>query len=223
MRRIGADGTIATLAGTGAPGFGGDGGVATSARLRSPRDVVVARDGAVFVADSGNHRVRRIDADGRIETIAAAATAATASQATAARLDTPTAIAPLRDGGVMIADAGNAKLRKVSPDGRILTVAGTGTPGVRGDGGAAPRAQIDLPQALALGADDTIYMLDGGTDRVRAIAPDAAGPGPRRVHDRLARRPLAVRLRPDRPPPAHGRRADQGDGADASATTPRAG
>ena len=175
VRRIGADGTIATLAGTGAPGFGGDGGVATSARLRSPRDVVVARDGAVFIADGGNDRVRRIDADGRIETIAGGGNGGDGSQATSARLDTPTAIAPLRDGGVMIADAGHAKLRKVSPDGRILTVAGTGTAGVRGDGGAAPRAQIDLPQALALGADDTIYMLDGGTDRVRAIAPTLPG------------------------------------------------
>ena len=136
---------------------------------------MVARDGAVFVADGGNHRVRRIDADGRIETIAGGGNGGDGSQATAASLDTPTAIAPLRDGGVMIADAGSAKLRKVSTDGRILTVAGTGTAGSRGDGGAAPRAQIDLPQALALGADDTIYLLDGGTDRVRAIAPTLPG------------------------------------------------
>ncbi|HET6550692.1 MAG TPA: CARDB domain-containing protein, partial [Solirubrobacter sp.] len=179
VRRIAPDGIIATLAGNGAPGFAGDGGVATRARLHSPRDVAVREsDGSVFIADGGNHRVRRIDADGTIETVAGDGQDAYRGDgglATAASLDTPSAVLPLRDGGLLIADAGNAVLRKVSSDTTISTVAGNGTPGFRGDGGPAAQARIDFPQAIALGNDETIYLADEGNDRVRALAPSLPG------------------------------------------------
>ena len=87
----------------------------------------------------------------------------------------------MRDGGLLIADAGHARLRKIAPDGTIATVAGNGTPGLRGDGGPAGQARIDFPPALALGDDDTIYFADEATDRIRAARPEPAGPAARRV------------------------------------------
>ena len=82
---------------------------------------------------------------------------------------------PLRDGGMLIADAGNATLRKVASDTTIATVAGNGTPGSRGDGGPAGQARIDFPQAIVLGADDTSTSPTEGNDRVRALAPSLPG------------------------------------------------
>src|SRR4051812_26071168 len=179
VRRVGPDGVIATLAGNGSPGFAGDGGVATKARLHSPRDVSVRdSDGSVFIADGGNHRVRRIDPDGTISTVAGNGIDGfhgDGGAATAANLDTPSAVLPLRDGGFLIADAGNATLRKVASEGTIDTVAGNGTPGFRGDGAPAAQARIDFPQAISLGADGTIYLADMGNDRIRALEPSLPG------------------------------------------------
>ncbi len=178
VRRIGANGVINTLAGNGSPGFGGDGLVATSARLRAPRDVMVAADGGVFIADAGNNRIRRVDPDGTIKTVAGDGLDTfdgDGGPATAAGLDTPSAIIPLRDGGMMIADAGHARLRKVNAEGRITTVAGNGIHGFAGDGGAAGRARVDFPQAIALGNDDTVYFADAGANRIRALAPSLPG------------------------------------------------
>ena len=172
LRRIGTDGVIATLAGNGSPGFAGDGGVATRARLRFPRDVAVRGDGSVFVADAGNNRVRRIDADGTIETVAGNGGdtyAGDGGLAVDAGLDTPSAVLPLRDGGVLIADGGHAVLRKLASDGTIATVAGNGTPGFRGDGGPSAKARIDFPQAIALGTDETVFVADAGNDRIRSL------------------------------------------------------
>ena len=126
---------------------------------------------------------------------------------------------PTRDGGLLIADAGNATLRKVAPQGTIDTVAGNGTPGSRGDGGPAAQARIDFPQAITLGADDTIYLADYGNDRVRALAPSLPGlslaeftiasldGGSLYVFDRV------------RAAPAHDRLADAGRRSCASPTT----
>ena len=135
-------------------------------KLRSPRDVAVREsDGSVFVADGGNHRVRRIDPDGTIETVAGDGSdgyRGDGGDATVrVSLDMPSAMIPTRDGGLLIADAGNATLRKVAPQGTIDTVAGNGTPGLarrRRPGGAgadrlpagdhARRRRHDLPRRL---------------------------------------------------------------------------
>ena len=174
IRRIGPDGVITTLAGTGVPGFEGDGGLAAKAKLRNPRDLVVNGDGSVFVADSGNHRVRRIDPDGTIRTVAGdgqTTFGGDGGPATAAHLDTPSAIAPMRDGGLLIADSGHARLRKVESDGTMTTIAGNGDQGTRGDGGPAGQARLQFPSAIVLGADDTIYFSDETAGRVRSVAP----------------------------------------------------
>ena len=174
IRRIGPDGVITTLAGTGVPGFEGDGGLAAKAKLRNPRDLVVNGDGSVFVADSGNNRVRRIDPDGTIRTIAGDGQTTFGGDgglATAAHLDTPSAIAPMRDGGLLIADSGHARLRKVQSDGTMTTIAGNGDQGTRGDGGPAGQARLQFPSAIVLGSDDTIYFSDETAGRVRSVAP----------------------------------------------------
>ncbi|HEV2815303.1 MAG TPA: RHS repeat-associated core domain-containing protein, partial [Solirubrobacteraceae bacterium] len=177
VRRIGPDGIITTVAGNGTPGSGGDEGLGADARLRSPRDVTV-RDGSVFVADGGNHRVRRIDPGGTIHTVAGNGQdgySGDGGRATDATLDTPSAIVALPDGGLLVADAGSAVVRKVAPEGTIATIAGNGTPGFRGDGSPAASARIDFPQALVLAPDGTVYLADAGNDRVRKLAPGLPG------------------------------------------------
>ena len=187
------------------------------AKLRSPRDVAVARPtAACFVADSGNHRVRRIDPDGTIDDRRrrrpATATAATAGSATAAQprhaVGGPAAA---RRRPADRRRRQRARCARSPPTGTIATVAGNGTPGSRGDGGPAAQARIDFPQAIALGADDTIYLADDEQrPRARARAEPARACSSASSRSPSERRPLAVRLRPQRPPPAHGRRADQG-------------
>ena len=160
----------------------------------------------------------------RSRATAATATAATAGTATAAQPGhADRRSLPLRDGGVLIADAGNATLRKVAPDGHDPTVAGNGTPGSRGDGGAGRRRRGSTSRRRSRSAPTT-----------RSTSPTTATTACARSRRRCRActlgeftiasldGALAVRLRPQRPPPAHGRLADQGDRADASATTPRA-
>jgi RHS repeat-associated protein len=174
VRRVGPDGVITTLAGTGVPGFSGDGGVATKAKLRNPRDLVVTGDGSVLIADSGNQRVRRIGPDGVIATVAGngeTTFGGDGGKATAAHLDTPSAVAPTPDGGLLIADSGHWRLRKVASDGTMTTIAGNGEQGTRGDGGPAGQSRLQFPSAIVLGADGTIYFSDETAGRVRSVAP----------------------------------------------------
>jgi RHS repeat-associated protein len=179
LRRIGTDGTVTAVVGrSGAPGFSGDGGPAAAAKLRTPRDVALGPDGAIFIADAGNHRVREIDAGGTITTVAGNGSGAYGGDggpATDAALDTPSAVAPTADGGFAIADAGNAAIRLVAADGTITTVAGTLLAGATGDGGPATRARIDFPQALLAGDGLALTFVDASTDRVRQIAPTMPG------------------------------------------------
>jgi glucose/arabinose dehydrogenase len=140
IRRVAPDGTISTFAGNGTAGFAGDGGPATTAQLRFPDAVAVARDGSVLIADRGNERVRRVSPGGTITTVAGDGTAGFTGDggpAAAAELNGPVGVAVAPDGGVLIADSENQRVRRVSPDGTITTVAGTGTLGYSGDGGPA--------------------------------------------------------------------------------------
>jgi RHS repeat-associated protein len=173
IRRIAQDGTITTLAGTGVPGPPSD-GLATRTKLRNPRDLVVTGDGSVLVADSGNHVIRRIGPDGVIATIAGTGQTTfggDGGKATAARLDTPSAIAPLPDGGLLIADSGHWRLRKVASDGTIATVAGDGEQGTSGNGGPSGQAKLQFLSAIAVGADGTIFIADQTAGRIRSVAP----------------------------------------------------
>ncbi|MDE0101949.1 MAG: trypsin-like peptidase domain-containing protein [Bryobacterales bacterium] len=174
IRRIGPDGLISTLAGTGEAGFAGDGRSALEARLRAPRGLAVGPDGSLFVADTGNHRIRAIDRAGIIRTVAGVGEAGFAgdgSSAMAAMLSEPAGLAVGTDGAVYIADSGNHRIRRVLAD-RIDTIAGVGLLGYGGDGGPAGRALLRFPKGVALDGAGNLFVADTGNNRVRRIAPD---------------------------------------------------
>lgn len=180
IRRIGTNGVISTIAGDGTPGFSGDGGQAHSAGLNGPQGVSVAVDGSVLIADTGNNRVRRIDASGVITTVAGTAGAGFSGDgeaATAASLNAPTGVAPLRLGGFVIADTANDRLRRVTPLGTIFTIAG-GARGLAGDGGPASAAQLSGPRAITPNGGGGFIVADTGNSRVRGLASDGVLPGP---------------------------------------------
>ena len=178
VRRIAPDGTIATVAGTGGRGFSGDGGGATAATLAGPAGLTVDARGDLYIADVLNNRVRKVAPDGTMTTLAGSGRrgrSGDGGRATAAALDTPAGVAVDGSGNVYIADAGNARVRRVSPAGTITTVAGGGTMGYLGDFVPANLVQLIRPVALAAGARETLYVADG--DTVREVGP-AATTGP---------------------------------------------
>jgi hypothetical protein len=145
IRRVGPDGIITTYAGTGACGFGGDGGPATAALFsRLLRGLALGPDGNVYVGDANNHRVRTIAADGIVSTVAGNGQRGFSGEggpATLASLAYPWDVDLLPDSSLLIADAGNNRVRMVDPGGIIRTVAGSGGQGFSGDGGPAVAAK----------------------------------------------------------------------------------
>ncbi|MFI9011566.1 RICIN domain-containing protein [Actinosynnema sp. NPDC053489] len=175
VRKVAPDGTITTVAGTGAGGFSGDGGPATSAQLWAPRGVAVDGAGNLYVADAANSRVRKVAPDGTITTVAGNGTrgfTGDGGPATAAQLSFPCWLALDGAGNLHVADSGNGRVRRVSPDGRITTVAGDGTRGFGGDGGPATSARLSSAHALAVDGAGNLYLADAGNDRVRRVSPD---------------------------------------------------
>lgn len=167
-----ATGVIHTVAGS-TPGFGGDGGPATAAQLAGPQDVLELRDGSVLIADTGNHRVRRVAPDGTITTFAgtgAAASGGDGGPATDAQLR-PIALAQAADGAILVVDSLGHRIRRIA-QGVITTVAGTGTPGFSGDGGPADAAQLDVPLGVAATADGGFVISDGAKPPRPARVPD---------------------------------------------------
>ena len=172
IRAVGVDGNISTFAGNGDYGFSGDGGPATSAALGGVVAVAVAADGAVFAAESGTGRVRRIGLDGRISTVAGSGPfgyPGDGQPAISARLQSPSALAFGPDGSLYIADAGDHRVRRVDAAGMISTVAGSGTLGFGGDDGPATEAKLSSPQGIAIGSDGALYISDTGNNRVRRV------------------------------------------------------
>ena len=169
-----ATGDISTFAGTGAAAFAGDGGPATAAALNRPTAVAWLANGGALVADYANHRIRRISPSGVITTVAGTGTAGYSGNggpATSARLNWPTDVAPTADGGFLIVDLGNRRVRKVSPGGTITTVAGTGAQGSSGDGGPATSALLDAPVGVAARPDGGFLIADAAANRIRAVSP----------------------------------------------------
>jgi cysteine-rich repeat protein len=172
VRRIDVDGTVTTVAGNGSAGFSGDGGQATSARLELPVAVAVDASGRLYVADRANHRVRRIDANGIITTHAGTGTAGFSGdggQARDARLNDPRAVTVDPAGRLVIADRGNARIRRVANDGTITTIAGVGTAGNSGDGGPATQAEFESLSGVFADAVGRIFIVDANNHDVRRI------------------------------------------------------
>ncbi|MDQ1500880.1 MAG: hypothetical protein QOI86_4220, partial [Actinomycetota bacterium] len=167
-------GTIRTVAGTGTGEYGGDGGPATAARLNRPRFLVVAPDGSLVVADTGNYRVRRIDPAGIITTIAGTGEpgySGDGGPATAARLDDPRGLAFDDAGNLYVSNAEGSPrptVRRIDRAGTITTVAGGLPAGFSGDGGPAIAARLNEPRSIAIWRS-TLYIADSLNDRVRSV------------------------------------------------------
>ncbi|MDX6642375.1 MAG: hypothetical protein QOD76_337, partial [Solirubrobacteraceae bacterium] len=172
IRRVSASGRITTVAGVGSAGYSGDGGLAWAAGLSGPHDVAPTRDGGFLIADTENDRIRRVSASGTITTAAgtgARGFSGDGGAAAAAQLNRPFAIAATQDGGFLVADTGNQRIRRVDGAGRITTVAGTGTPGFGGDGGVATKALLREPIGVALTGDGGFLITDQFNNRVRRV------------------------------------------------------
>jgi hypothetical protein len=174
---VAANGTLTTLAGSGTPGFAGDGGPATAAQLSQPRDVAVASDGAILIADTGNDRIRRVAPDGTISTVAGtgAGLAGDGDPAATAKLTTPFSVAALPHGGFLFADTGNQRVRRVTPLGAIFTVAGTDA-GDAGDGGPANTAKLNAPGAITNAPGGGFLVADTGNAQIRRVSDIGAVP-----------------------------------------------
>jgi len=170
-----SNGVITTVAGSGghgqfdAGGFGGDGGPATSAWLNEPSGVAVDSAGNIYIADSGNNRIREVSI-GVITTVAGGGSSlGDGGPATSAQLNGPSGIAVDAAGNLYIADTYNNRIRKVA-NGVITTVAGDGAQGLGGDGGPAISAQVFRPQGAAVDSSGSLYIADTINNRIRKVA-----------------------------------------------------
>ncbi len=181
VMKVAADGTTSVFAGTGEDEFAGDGGKATDATLVGPSGLDVGPDGSVYIADTGNERVRKVDPNGVITTVAGNGTAGEpggsfgeevtvhgdGGPATAATV-TPSDVALAEDGSLYIAEDDNKRIRRVAPDGTITTVAGQGERYQdRADGHPADEADFFRLLAIELGPDGRVYVLDDGVEFMR--------------------------------------------------------
>ncbi len=167
-------GTITTLAGNGVAGFGGDAGPAVNALLSAPTSVAIDAAGIVYIADSANLRIRRVTPTGVISTYAGSGTGGSegdGGSAIGARFRNPRRIAVTANGTLYIADTGDHRVRRVTPNGTITAYAGTGNQGLTGDGALAVNAQLDSPEGLAVDAAGNLYIADVGNLRVRRVTP----------------------------------------------------
>jgi sugar lactone lactonase YvrE len=175
IREFSVAGVLTTIAGNGAQGFAGDGGQAAAAELDSPAGLAMDGAGNLYIADSHNHRVRKVaNATGVITTIAgtgAAGFSGDGGSATTARLDLPTALAVDAAGNVYVADTDNHRVRRIAAGtGVIATIAGNGVEGFAGDSGAAVAASIDSPNGLAMDAAGDLFIADTHNGRVREVS-----------------------------------------------------
>jgi NHL repeat len=174
IRKVEPDGLITTVAGTGNAGYNGDALLPTLADLDEPRGVAGTADGGFLIADTLNHRVRKVLLGGAlVVTVAGNGVQGFGGDglaASLAQLDSPSAVAPTADGGFLIADTGNNRIRKVSPTGLISTVAGDGTAAYGGDGGQATAAQLNEPMDVKPLPEGGFVVADTKNHAIREVA-----------------------------------------------------
>jgi uncharacterized protein (TIGR03437 family) len=172
IRKVGASGTIATVAGNGIFGFSGDGGPATSAKLNGPTGVAVDAIGNVYIADKDNRLIRQVNGSGIITTVAGGGTPGTLGDggpATSAYLSSPQGVAIDAAGSFYIGDIGSQRIRKVNSTGMIVTLAGGGAAGILGDGGLATTASLSGPEGVAVDVAGNVFIADQGNNRIREV------------------------------------------------------
>lgn len=170
IRKV-SGGTITTIAGTGVPGFSGDGGSAVLAALNNPTALALDSSGSLYIADIDNHRIRKINGT-TITTVAGSGEqffSGDGGAATAAGLDSPSGVAVDATGNLYIADTRNQRVRVVSPSGTISTLAGNDSKAYAGDGGPATASSLARPRGLSLDAQGNIYVADSDNHRIRLI------------------------------------------------------
>lgn len=179
LYRLKTDGSLDWVAGT-SNYLGSEGpieGAASDVALAGIGGLAVAADGSLLIAQRARNVLLRLRSDGQIVRVAGAPSMKAGNDgdggsALDARLSAPTGLVVASDGSILVADSGNDRVRRIRPDGHIEAFAGTGVGGDRGDGTLALQAQLLQPSALALGTDGTLYVLDQGNHRVRAITTD---------------------------------------------------
>jgi len=174
IRKVSASGLISTIAGNGTRGFFGDGGGALAANLNQPEGVAVDAAGNVYIGDTLNNRIRKMNAAGVIATVAGNgffAFGGDGNPASAGSLNSPQAIAADAAGNLYIADSFNRRVRKVATDGTITTLAGTGIPAFLGDGGLAANAATKEIYGVAVDSLGNVYLADTLNQRIRKVTP----------------------------------------------------
>ena len=166
-------GVVSIVAGNGLARFAGDGGPARAASLSTPWGIALDASGNLYVADSGNSRVRRIDTSGVISTVAGGGSnSGDGGQARSAFLNQPAAVAFDLSGNLLIAERNGLRVRSVDRNGLISTIAGNGQFGFNGDGGPATSATLQAPAGLAVAADGSFFIADTNNSRVRKVLPN---------------------------------------------------
>ena len=192
IRKVTSDGTINTIAGTGFVAFTGDGGPAASATLSLITGVAVDTFGNVFIADSVNDRIRKINPAGIISSFVGNGRfrfVGDGGPATSAALNYPSSVAADTSGNIFFTDPFNARIRKVTPAGIISTVAGNGAGGFSGDGGPATQAGLFFPFGVAVDSSGNLFIADTDNVRIRKVTPQGiistvAGNGSLRIFGR---------------------------------------
>jgi DNA-binding beta-propeller fold protein YncE len=150
---------VTHYAGTGVEGGGGDGGPALQAEFRGPHGLVIGTDGALYVSDTGNNRIRRTDSTSRLITAFVPALA-------------PGGLSAGPDGTLYVTEFEAHRVLRLDRTGNASVVAGTGARGFTGDGGPAIRARLDLPADTAAASDGTLYIVESGpAGRIRKVDP----------------------------------------------------
>lgn len=175
VRTVSPDGVIRTVAGTGSPGYSGDGGPATKAQLQGPIGIALGQDGSVYVADTYNSRVRRIGSDGKITTVAGSGSTGAVTDGMDAKAAPigPTDVAVMADGSLAVTDPGNHRVWRIAA-GKVTALAGSGAAGVGGDFGAAIDATLMFPLTLATRPDGGLLVADMTAGSVREVRPDGS-------------------------------------------------
>jgi len=161
IRKVDKDGNITTVAGTGSAGYDGNSGPASMRKLNYPEDIAVDDSGNLYITDTENNMIRKVNKDGILESVV--------QPGSLFNLNSPSGIAIDISGNVYIADTENHRIRKVDPNGFISTIAGTGIAGFSGDGGPAVDANLWEPRGLAVDSYGNLYVADMWNHRIRKI------------------------------------------------------